>query len=173
MRHRLLVASSLFIFTTGFDGCPIASVEVDVSEVCVSHDVEVGATDGSSTTASFTVDDFGKLGELAGQDSEAQFTALRFPDLAAKAPAAQISQARAAIASGNPDAALPTLEVACDGNCTDIAVPAELEANAVGYIRSGSIVVELELHGSGLPTEAWSAKVDVCMAGAFAYSVGN
>ncbi len=164
---RKLFAFALLLFPTGFDGCPIASVEVDVSEVCVTRDVEVGATDGTSATASFTVDDFGKLGELAGEDSEAQFTALRFPDMRA-----QLTHAHALLASGNPDATLPALEVACDGNCAAIEMPAALTANAVDYIRSGSLVVELELAGA-LPTEAWTAKVDVCMTGAFAFGVGE
>ena len=167
MRHRLFIAAALFLFPTGFDGCPLASIEVDVSEVCVSRDVEVGASDGASASASFTVDDFGKLGTLAGQDSEAQFTSVRFPDLRA-----QLTSARAAVASGNPDVTLPTIEVACNGNCSDLAVPAQLEADAVDYIRSGSITVELELAGQ-LPTEAWTAKVDVCMTGTFATSVGD
>lgn len=162
-----LFPAALFFLATGFEGCPYVQVGVEVTEVCVTrHDVTIDATDGSHAGGSFTVDDFGSVMKLADIDGDMQFRRVQIRPHGALP---SVSSARVAIASGDASSTLPTLELACDGDCEveqDIYLPADLQANAVDYVLSGSMAIELDVTGQ-LPTEAWTADIDVCMTGKF------
>ena len=165
--QKLLFPAALFFLATGFDGCPYVQVSVAVSEVCVTrHDVTIDATDGTHAGGSFTIDDFGDVSKFAGLDGDMQFRRVQIRPHGALP---SVSSAHVAIASGDASSTLPSLELACDGDCEveqDIYLPAELQANAVDYVLSGSMVIDVDVQGQ-LPTTAWTADIDVCMTGKF------
>jgi hypothetical protein len=79
------------------------------------------------------------------------------------------------VASGDPESTLPTMSIVdCDGDClpdgTTLSLPAETQQSAIEYVKTGSLVVDLDLRGA-LPAEAWTADVDVCMSGRFRYTL--
>jgi hypothetical protein len=166
--RKLLFPAALFFLSTGFEGCPYVQVSVDVSEVCVTrHDVTIDATDGTHATGSFTIDDFGDVTKFAKLDGDMQFRRVQIRPHGALP---SVSSARVAIASGDASSTLPSLELACDGDCEgndqDIYLPADLQANAVDYVLSGSMAIDIDVEGQ-LPTTAWTADIDVCMTGSF------
>jgi len=156
-------------------GCPLLDVETDVSEVCVTYaGVQIDGASETSVQASFTIDELGQLNTFIDQDADLEFvraeiratdgTDLGFVD------AAEVS-----VAGGDPESTLPTLPViSCDGDClpdgASLQIPATVQHSAVDYVRTGSLVIAVDLHGQ-VPAVAWTADVDVCMKGHFRYTV--
>ena len=169
---RAPLAIGLLLLSTGAastqDGC-IASTQVEVKEVCVTHrNVTIGAADGTQARTSFTLEDLGKVGKLATLDASMYFTRITIvPEAGA---VASVSSASASISSGDPASSLPTLAATCESHCIDedgtIAVPAGVESDAVAYVLSGSLAIGLEVTGE-LPTTPWAADIAVCMVGSF------
>lgn len=168
---KLLPFASLCLLT----GCPFLEIEAEVGEVCVTHkNVTIDGVDVDVVQTSFIADDLGQLGMFVEQDAELSFVRaeLRAID---RDDVGFVSTAKVAIASGNPDSALPTLPViACDGDCLPegpkLAIPADVQHSAVDYVKTGSLAFDLELRGQ-LPAQAWTADVDVCMTGRVAYAI--
>jgi hypothetical protein len=168
---KLLPLASLFLLT----GCPFLEIEAEVAEVCVTYNhVTIEGVAVDSVQTSFVADDLGQLSALVEQDAELAFVRaeIRAVD---RDDVGFVSAAKVAIASGNPDSALPTLPIIeCDGDCLPdgptLAIPADVQHSAVDYVKSGSLVVDLELRGA-LPAEAWTADVDICMTGRVGYAV--
>lgn len=154
-------------------GCPLLDVQAEVSEVCVTYaNVEIEGVTGDRVQHSFTADDLGALQTFVEQDAELAFTrvAIHAHDGFARVDAAHVS-----VASGNPDSTLPTMSIVeCDGDClpdgSTLELPADAQQSALEYVKTGSLVVDLDLRGQ-LPADAWSADIDVCMTGRFRYTV--
>lgn len=175
MSHSLRVplAIGLLFLTTGASDNGCIAAEVEVESVCVTRaGIEIGPTNGHSATTSFTIDDFGTIGELAAKNGEMYFTQIVIrPD---QGTIGSISTAQATVSSGDPNSSLPTLEMMCSGDCIDadgnIPMPAGLDRDAASYVSSGTIIIELAVTGE-LPAEPWTVTVDVCVAGRFGASL--
>ena len=156
--------------------CPLLDVEVEVGEVCMTyHDVRVDATNLGATSESFVIDDLSGLDDLLELDTRLELTRAEFRATSGVASLAFINRAQVTIASGDPESTLPTLDVVdCDGDClangTTLSVPAGAQQDATEYLRTGSLVVELDVAGE-LPQQEWTMDVDVCMSGRVGYTV--
>jgi hypothetical protein len=62
----------------------------------------------------------------------------------------------------------------CDGDCVPdgdtLALPAGLARNAIEYLRSDSIKVDLQFVGE-IPAASWTMDVDVCLKGSASYTI--
>jgi len=156
--------------------CPLLDVEVEVGEVCMTyHDVRVDPTKLGVTSESFVLDDLSAFDDLLELDTNLELTRAELRATSGVTDLAFINSAHVTLASGNPESTLPTLSVVdCDGDClasgTTLSVPAGVQHDATEYLRSGSIVVELDVAGE-LPDHAWTMDVDVCMRGRAGYTV--
>jgi hypothetical protein len=161
-------------------GCPLFSVEAEIEEVCVVRSgIAVEAVDAGTTSISQQYDidvaELEGLTDLVELDAELEF--LRFEARATSGitELGFVDAAHVTVASGNPDAALPTLVAYdCDGNCpTDgatLVVPAATQNEAADYLASGSLVVDVEVSGA-LPSTAWTMDVAVCVKGRAKYTL--
>jgi hypothetical protein len=156
-------------------GCPFLEVSAEIGEVCVTYNnVQIDGVDGAVVQRSFTADDLGQLTTLVEQDAELSFVRAEIRAVGG-ASIGFVSAAKVAIASGNPDSTLPTLPIVeCDGDCLpdgpSLAIPVDVQHSAVEYVKTGSLVIDLEMRGE-LPRDAWMADVDVCMTGRFRYAL--
>lgn len=167
---KLLLLCALPLASTG---CPLLDIEADVSEVCVTYaNVAIEGVTGDRVQHSFTADDLGQLQTFVEQDAALSFTRVA---IRAHGGFGRIDAASVSVASGDPESTLPTMSIVdCDGDClpdgTTLSLPAETQQSAIEYVKTGSLVVDLDLRGA-LPAEAWTADVDVCMTGRFRYTL--
>jgi hypothetical protein len=167
---KIPFALALLVLPTG---CPLLELDANVSEVCVTYsNVQIDAVTGDHVQASVTIDDLGQLQDLVGRDSDLRFVRA---ELRGASSLSFVSAAEVSIASGDPASTLPTLSiVACDGDCladgSALGIPAAVQHSAVAYVKTGSLVIDLDLRGQ-LPAQAWTADVDVCMTGHLQYAV--
>ena len=154
-------------------GCPLLEVDIEAGEVCVTYaNVQIEGVTGDRVQHSFTADDLGALQTFVEQDAELSFTRVA---IRAHAGFGRIDAASVAVASGDPESTLPTMSIVdCDGDClpdgSTLDLPAATQQSAIEYVKTGSLVVDLDLRGQ-LPGQAWTADVDVCMTGHFRYTV--
>lgn len=176
LRHAALPALGLGLvaLTTG---CPLLEVQAEVQEVCLTYrGVELpGAPDLDSIDQSVTFDDLGGVRDLVDLDAELRFVRAELRAASGIDRIDFVQRARLSIASGDPSSPLPTLDVYhCDGDCLSegnaLAIPAEVQHDAIAYLASRSIVVDFELAGR-LPAEPWTADIDVCFTGRINYAV--
>jgi len=156
-------------------GCPLLQVEADVPEVCLHYpNLQVEAPPGlTSAKQSFAFDDLSAVHDLTELDANLEFvraeihttgTALDF-----------IEAVHVVVSSGDPASTLPPLTMYdCDGNCVPegnkLVVPASLARNAIEYLKSNSIVIDLDFRGQ-IPAGSWSMDIDVCMKARADYTV--
>lgn len=168
--RTILLGTSLLAFVAG---CPLLDVEVEVSEVCISYpgnQVEPAVAGMSEVTSEIRLDDLGKLGALAELDAELRFVRAEIRATAGVEGFAFVHGAQVTVASGDPDAALPTVVAyqCAGGGCLPegaaLAIPSDFQQDAVAYLRTGSIVAGLGVQGE-LPTQAWSFDLDLCVEG--------
>ena len=164
---------ALLIAIPALSGCPLLELEADVGEVCVTYkDVAIEGVTGDRVQHSVSANDLGKLQTFVEQDANLAFTRVA---LRSQSSLAFVSAATVAVASGDPESTLPTLSiVSCDGDClpdgATIAIPATTHHSAIDYVKTGSLVIDLDLRGQ-LPSGAWTADIDVCMTGNFRYTL--
>lgn len=168
--RTILIGTSILAFVAG---CPLLDVQVEVSEVCISYpgnQVEPAPAGMTDITSEIRIDDLGKLGALAELDAELRFVRAEIRATAGIEGFAFVGGAQVTVASGDPDAALPTVVAyqCADGGCLPegavLALPSDFQQDAVAYLRTGSIVAGLSVHGT-LPTQAWSFDLDLCVEG--------
>jgi hypothetical protein len=156
-------------------GCPFLEVEAEVGEVCVTYnDITIDGVAGGFVQTSFVADDLGQLNALVEQDAELSFVRAELRAASGATSLGFVGAAKLAIASGDSDSALPTLDIIeCDGDCLPdgprLQIPVSVQHSAVDYVKTGSLVVDLELRGE-LPATAWTADVDLCMTGRVGYA---
>jgi hypothetical protein len=158
-------------------GCPLVQVEAEVPEVCITYpDIEVdGSLASSNVNESFTFDDLARLHDLADLDAGISFTRAEVRVTSGVDSLAFVEQFRATVASGDPDSTLPTLVLFdCDGNCATagatLSVPAKLVEDALAYVKTDSIVLDVSFAGQ-IPQTKFKLDVDVCMKGHASYTV--
>jgi hypothetical protein len=168
--RTVLLGTSVLALVTG---CPLLDVEVEVSEVCISYrgdQVEPAPAGQPDLTSEIRIDDLGKLGALAQLDAELTFVRAEIRATSGIEGFQFVRAAQVTVASGDPDAALPTVVAyACaDGGCLPegeaLAIPSDFQQDAVAYLRTGSLVTGVRVQGE-LPTQAWSFDLDLCVEG--------
>lgn len=157
-------------------GCPLLDVQAEVSETCVTYPgvrVEAQPDGSTSVDSTFTVDHLDGFRDLADQGFHLAFVRGEVRATSGIADFAFVDHAAVAVASGDPESTLPTLDVFSCDHCASAAPVLDVTpsgaADAAAYIESGSLVVTLELAGRA-PTVDWMMDVDVCMTGSASYS---
>lgn len=159
-------------------GCPLLEVEATVPETCVTiHGIEIdGAAAGTtSLSESFVIDDLEGLDDLADLDGELSFVHATLTPTSGISDFTFVHSARVAIASGDPSSTLPTIDAyACDGDCVSsdgaLRAPVTSERNALEYLATGSIAIDLAFEGE-LPTIAWTMDATICVSARVSYEV--
>ncbi len=157
-------------------GCALFDLETDVGEVCVTYpNLAVDVPAASATfTESFAVDDLGAVKDVAKLDASVKFVRASVRPTSGIDSLAFVSAAHVAVSSGDPASTLPKLDVySCDGDCVQpdgaLELPAPADADALAYVKSGSLLVDLSVTGS-TPAQHFTVDVDVCMSGKVSYS---
>ena len=181
MTHRMTTLSKsvlvLGIGLTMLPGCPLLTIEAEVAEVCLSYpNLQVTSpTAQRSIKQSFVFDDLSAIHELAQQDADLEFVRAEVRATSGVESFGFVEAVHIVVSSGDPDSALPPLTMYdCDGDCAPagnkLEVPASLAANAIEYLKSNSIVIDLDFQGN-VPESSWTMDVDVCMKARASYTV--
>ncbi len=173
---RAVLAVALASLATG---CPLLDVEVEFEDLLVTYPaIEVDAVapgDAQHIERSFAVDDLMALEQIA-QAVDRGSVELVSADLRPTSGIALdfVQRATITVKSGDPDSELPALTYSCDGDCTPesgvLAIQSISTQNALAYLQSGSLLVEITIDGD-LPTVAWTMDVDLHFRGKVAASV--
>jgi hypothetical protein len=172
----MMYRSALLCGLVLLPGCPLLDVQADVPEVCLTYpNLQVQTPAVSSATQSFVFDDLSAVHDLAKQDLSLGFTRAEIRVTSGLGDLAFIEAVKVLVASNDPGTTLPPLTMySCDGDCVPdgntLELPAGAAHNAVDYLRSNSIKVDLEFHGQ-IPAATWSMDVSVCMQGSAGYTV--
>ncbi len=158
-------------------GCPLLEVEVEVPSACMTYaNVEVaGAADDQATAVSesLVIDDLSAFAPLTGPDSDVRFIRAAVRAIRGVDDVGFVAGATLVLASGDPESELPALVYACDGDCpsssTELEIPVTPGDSALAYLRSQSLLLELELRGQ-MPADAWALDVEVCLSATTSYS---
>lgn len=165
-----LLAVLVSVFATG---CPLVTVEAELTQVCSTrHDLAVDPAPADLGPITVEVDvelALEELEALRSLDADVRIAHVRLRPTSGIDDLAFVDAAQILVASADPDAPLPTLELAsCAGDCpadgVDLLFPAELDVDAVDYVDAGPLVVDATLDGE-LPTVAWTVDVEVCARG--------
>ncbi len=165
--------------------CPLLDLQADVQSACVHYsDVAVDPMPQVTATIekSFTVNDLDSLKQLADDGFKLSFASGDVASATGISSFGFVKSADVAVASGDPNSTLPTLEFTCTdcgGDATELdfaPVTAGSDSGSAAavdakpYFDSGSLVVTLDLTGMP-PAIAWSMDVDVCVTGTASYQV--
>jgi hypothetical protein len=157
-------------------GCPLVDVEADVPEVCLTYpNLQIQSPAVSSATESFVFDDLSAVHDLAKQDASLGFVRAAIRVTSGLPNLEFIDAVRVVVSSGDPGSTLPPLTMySCDGDCAPdgntLDLPATAAHNAIDYLRSNSVKIDLEFRGQ-IPAASWTMDVDVCMKGKASYTV--
>ena len=177
--HVNIVSRSALAFGIGFvmlPGCPLLSIEADVPEVCLTYpNLQVETTMGAtSIKQSFVFDDLSAAHDLTELDADLQFVRAEVRATSGIENFSFVRAVRVVVSSGDPSSTLPPLTMYnCDGNCAPednkLVVPAALGRDAIEYLKSNSIVIDLDFQGD-VPAASWTMDVDVCMKARAGYT---
>jgi hypothetical protein len=161
-------------------GCPLFSVETTIEEACVVRSgvaidgVEAGT---ASVSRRYDIDiaELDGLADLVDLDAELEFVRFEARATSGITEFGFVDAAHVTIASGDPDSVLPTLVAYdCAGDCpttgATLVVPSATQRGAADYLKSGSLVVDVEVQGA-LPSTAWTMDVAVCVTGGARYAI--
>jgi hypothetical protein len=151
-------------------GCPLLEIEADVPEVCLSYpNLQIaGVPAQSSIKQTFVFDDLSAVHDLTDKlDANLEFVRA---EVRARDGIENFDFVRAVhvvVSSGDPDSTLPKLTMYdCDRDCAPegkkLEIPAALAQDAIAYLKSDSIVIDLDFEGE-VPESSWSMDIDVCM----------
>jgi hypothetical protein len=171
--NKLLSAALLAGLAT-LPGCPLADVSADVPDVCLTYpNLQIQTPAVKSATQSFVFDDLSKVHDLVKQDASLQFIRA---ELRVTSGLEDLDFVQAVhVVVSDPGTELPPLTIYnCDGDCVPdgntLELPAGLAQNAIDYLRSNSVQVDLSFVGE-IPAASWTMDVDVCMKGSASYTV--
>ncbi|HET7503531.1 MAG TPA: hypothetical protein VFK02_21060 [Kofleriaceae bacterium] len=158
-------------------GCPLLEVQADVPEVCLTYpNIHVPAAPGlTSLDRSFVFDDLSAVQDLADLEADLQFVRAEVRATSGIDGFGFVEAAHIVISSGDPASTLPALTMYdCDGDCAPdgnrLELPAGLANNAIDYLRTNSIVIDVDFQGQ-VPTVPWTMDVDVCMKAKAGYTI--
>ncbi|HEX4454132.1 MAG TPA: hypothetical protein VH143_24885 [Kofleriaceae bacterium] len=163
--------------------CPLLDLQADVQSACVSYsDVAVDPMPQVTGTIekSFTVNDLDSLKQLADDGFQLSFASGDVTSATGISSFGFVKSADVAVASGDPNSTLPTLEFSCSdcgGDTTEldftpVTTGSAATVDAKPYFDSGSLIVTIGLTGMP-PSVAWSMDVDVCVTGTASYEVNE
>lgn len=174
MTKHYALAVGLLAFEAG---CPLLNVEAEVQEVCLTYrGIEVdGAIAGTSIEQSFVLDDLSALHDLSEIDAGLQFVRGEVRVTSGVESLAFVQSFKTSVASGDADSTLPTLTLFdCEGDCqaegSKLSVPATVQQDAMEYVKSDSLVIELAFRGE-IPATTFTLEADVCLKGRIAYTL--
>jgi hypothetical protein len=157
-------------------GCPLLEIEADVPEVCLSYpNLQIETTKGaSSLKETFVFDDLSAAKDLTELDADLEFVRAEVRATSGIENFAFVRAVRVVVSSGDPASTLPPLTMYdCDGNCVPednrLVIPAALAADAIEYLKSDSIAIDLDFEGE-VPASSWTMDVDVCMKARASYT---
>jgi hypothetical protein len=158
-------------------GCPLLDAEVDAQEVCLTYpNFQVPAAGGQTQLKqSFVFDDLSSVHDLTKLDANLEFVRAEVRATSGIQSFDFIHAVHIVVASGDADSKLPPMTMYnCDGDCAPdgdrLEVPAAVGADAIAYLRSNSIKIDVDLEGQA-PNVAWTMDVDVCMKARASYTV--
>jgi len=175
------ISRSAFVLGIGLlalPGCPLLDLEVDAQEVCLTYpnfQVPAAPTGQTSLNQSFVFDDLSAIKDITDLDASLEFVRAEIRATSGTQSFDFIHSVHIVVASGDPDSALlPMTMYNCDGDCVPdgdrLEIPAAVGADAIGYLRSNSIKIDLDFVGQ-VPTVAWTMDIDVCMKARASYTV--
>ena len=158
-------------------GCPLLDVEADVPEVCLTYpNLMIPATPAqSSIQQSFVFDDLSAVHDLTDKlDANLEFVRAEVHLTSGAESLAFVEAVKIVVSSGDPDSTLPPMTMYdCDGNCAPagdrLVIPAGVGNNAIDYLRSNSIMIDIDFRGQ-IPSTAWTMDVNVCMKAKAGYT---
>jgi hypothetical protein len=174
---NLLSAAVAASFATLLTACPLLEVTADIPEVCMVYKdipVEGLPTDGVETlTQTFAFDDLSAFDQIKDLDADVRFKSASLTATSGVADFAFLSAAKLDVTSGT-DASLPRRNFYhCDGDCPragdTVVIPVADQDDAFSYIRSGALVIDLDVTGH-LPATAWTMDATICVEGSATYS---
>jgi hypothetical protein len=150
--------------------CPLLEVQGDAPEVCLTYSgiqVAPGTANKPTLNESFSFDDLKAIHDLQNLDASLAFVSARARATSGITDFSFVQGAHITVASGDPMSTLPPLTLYdCNGDCIPsgdtLEMPAAVQENAIDYVKSDSILIDLDLTGQ-LPAQAWNMDVDVCM----------
>ncbi len=157
-------------------GCPLLKVEVSFDEAHITYKglevPGVPADAGRHLVRSFVADELATLegfDEVLDVGGTLELVGAQLVAVSGIADFSFIDRVNVIVASGHPDATLPAIPFfTCDGDCapvgTALAIPPAAQVNALAYIKTGSLLVEIEVDGA-LPTEDWTVDIDLTFKG--------
>jgi hypothetical protein len=157
-------------------GCPLLDVQADVPEVCLTYpNLQIQTPAVGSLTQSFVFDDLSAVHDVAKQDASLQFVRAEARVTSGIANLSFVRAVRVVVSSNDPGTTLPPLTMYdCDGDCSPdgntLEIPSTVAHNAIDYLRSNSIKIDLEFDGE-IPAASWTMDIDVCMKGSAGYTV--
>jgi hypothetical protein len=168
------LAASLLAFEAG---CPLLQIEAEVPEACLTYsDVEIdGSLAATSVDKSFTFDDLSEIHDrLAELDAGLAFTRAEVRVKDGVDNLGFVQEFHASVASGDPASTLPTLVLFdCRGDCqatgASLAVDASTVENALEYLQSSSLVLDVKFVGE-IPQTMFKLDIDVCVQGHAGYT---
>jgi hypothetical protein len=157
-------------------GCPLLEIEADVPEVCLHYpNLQIETTKGaSSLKETFVFDDLSAARDLTELDADLEFVRAEVRATSGIENFAFVRSVQVVVSSGNPDSTLPPLTIYdCDGDCVPednrLVIPAAVAANAIAYLKTDSIAIDLDFQGE-VPASSWTMDVDVCMKARAGYT---
>jgi hypothetical protein len=150
-------------------GCPLLDVQADAQEVCLTYpNLVIPAAGGEhALTQSFVFDDLSSVHDLTKLDANLAFVRAEVRATSGITEFSFVEAAHLVVSSGDPASTLPPLTMYdCDGDCAPdgnrLEIPAAVAANAIDYLRSNSVKIDLTFQGT-VPDTEWTMDVDVCM----------
>ena len=158
-------------------GCPLLDIEADVPEVCLTYpNLQIpGVPAQSSIKQTFVFDDLSAVHDLTNKlDANLEFVRAEVRATSGIENFQFVRAVHVVVSSGDPDSTLPPLTMYdCDGDCAPegnkLEVPASLAHDAIEYLKSDSIVIDLDFQGD-VPASSWTMDVDVCMKARAGYT---
>jgi hypothetical protein len=174
------ISRSALVFGIGLlalPGCPLLDVQVDAEEVCLSYpNLDIPAVAGGQTTLdqSFVFDDLSAVHDVTKLDANLEFVRAEITATSGITSFDFIHAARIVVASGDPGTTLPPMTMYdCNGDCVPdgdkLEIPAAVGNDAIEYLRSNSIKIDLKFAGD-VPSVKWTMDVNVCIKARASYS---
>jgi hypothetical protein len=177
---KTLPASALILGVGLFalPACPLLDVSADAQEVCLNYpNLEIPAAPAGQTSLvqSFTFDDLSSVHDLTKLDANLQFVRAVVTATSGIDSFDFIHAVDIVVSSNDPGTTLPPMTMyQCDGDCDpqgdQLEIPAAVGNDAISYLRSNSIKIDLNFQGQP-PTVAWTMDVNVCVKAKVSYSV--
>lgn len=175
MRQTLMGLCGLAVITLS-TGCPLLKVEADFDAVHVTYKnltvPGVPAEAGGHITRSFVADDLAAVegfNDVIDIGGSLELVSAELRAASGVADFAFVQRVNVNVGSGDPASALPMAPFfTCEGNCAPIGdaltIPPTAQANALAYLKTGSLLVDVEVDGV-LPVADWSVDIDLTFQG--------